>query len=209
MTSQHKGRRSVLVSTLSLGIVVGASASLSWGAPAPAVTAKPVVCPASPGVTSTSINLGVITPTSGPAVSSFTGFVEGARLRVAQQNAKGGVNGRKINITVYDDKADGSTQSSVANKAIQQDNVFGIVEASTVDTMMAIFKNANVPVVGLTNLPAHGTDSNVFGATGAFAPAYGNTGTVSRQVARPRSPSSTTTHLEHRLVEPRWSLQSR
>ena len=180
MTSQHKGRRSVLVSTLSLGIVLGASASLSWGAPAPAVTAKPVVCPASPGVDSSSINLGIITATSGPAVSSFTGFVEGARLRVAQQNAKGGVNGRKINITVYDDKADGSTQSSAANKAILQDNVFGIVEASTVDTMMAIFKNSNVPVVGLTNLPAHGTDRNVFGATGAFAPAYGNTGTVAR-----------------------------
>ena len=175
MTSQHKGRRSVLVSTLSLGIVVGASASLSWGAPAPAVTAKPVVCPASPGVDGSSINLGIITATSGASSSSFTGFVEGATLRVDQQNAKGGVNGRKIKLTTYDDQGSGATQSSVATKAIQQDNQFGVIEASTVDTMMPVFKASNVPVVGLTNLPAHGTDRNVFGVTGAFSNAYTTT----------------------------------
>jgi len=178
MASQRKGRRSVLVSTLSLGIVVGASASISWGAPGPAATAKPVICPETPGVTSTSINVGVITATSGPSSSSFTGFVEGARLRFAQENAKGGVNGRKINVTVYDDQGSGAQQSSVATKAIQQDNQFGVVEASTVDTMMPVFKASNVPVVGLTNLPAHGTDRNVFGATGAFAPLYTTTTTA-------------------------------
>jgi len=40
---------------------------------------------------------------------------------------------------------------------------------------MPVFKASNVPVVGLTNLPAHGTDRNVFGATGAFAPLYTTT----------------------------------
>jgi len=183
--TSHKGRNAFLVGGLAAALAVGVSATTVLAAPTPAPTtgSSNASCPAQPGVTPSSINVGIITPTTGPAVSSFTGFVEGAKLRVAQQNAKGGVNGRKINITVYDDKADGSTQSSVANKAIQQDNQFGIIEASTVDTMMALFKSANVPVVGLTNLPAHGTDRNVFGATGAFAPAYSNTGLIARMKA--------------------------
>jgi len=177
--STSRGRTAVLVGGIAATMAVGLSATAAIAAPTPAPS-KAVACPSTPGVTPTAINVGIITPTSGPAVSSFTGFVEGAKLRIAQQNAKGGVNGRKINVTVYDDKADGSTQSSVANKAIQQDNQFGIVEASTVDTMMPLFKSQNVPVVGLTNLPAHGTDRNVFGATGAFAPAYSNTQQAAR-----------------------------
>lgn len=180
MASHHRRRRAVIAGGVGTALLLGGTATVAWGAPTPAPTTKAVACAPVPGVDAGSINVGIITPTTGPAVSSFTGFVEGARLRIAQQNAKGGVNGRKINVTVYDDKADGATQSSVANKAIQQDNQFGIIEASTVDTMMSIFKAANVPVVGLTNLPAHGTDRNVFGATGAFAPAYGNTGTAAR-----------------------------
>ncbi|MDP2013312.1 MAG: ABC transporter substrate-binding protein [Actinomycetota bacterium] len=178
--SSRRGRKIFLAGGLAAALAVGVSATTVTAAPTPAPATKPVACPTTPGVDNASINVGIITPTTGPAVSSFTGFVEGAKLRIAQQNAKGGVNGRKINITVYDDKADGGTQSSVANKAIQQDNVFGIIEASTVDTMMAIFKAQNVPVVGLANLPAHGTDRNVFGATGAFAPLYGNTGAFAR-----------------------------
>ena len=178
--ASHRGRKVLLVGGLAAALAVGFSATTVMAAPTPAPTVKPVACPASPGVTDSSINVGIITPTTGPAVSSFTGFVEGARLRIAQQNAKNGVFGRKINVTVYDDRADGSTQSAQATKAVQQDNQFGILEASTVDTMMAIFKNANVPVVGLANLPAHGTDRNVFGATGAVAPAYSNTAIAAR-----------------------------
>ena len=180
--TSRKGRNAFLVGGLAAALAVGVSATTVMAAPSPAPTTATTnaSCPATPGITPSTINVGIITPTSGPAVSSFTGFSEGAKLRIAQQNAKGGVNGRKINVVVYDDKADGSTQSTVANKAVQQDNQFGIIEASTVDTMMAIFKAQNVPVVGLTNLPAHGTDRNVFGATGAFAPAYGNTATAAR-----------------------------
>ncbi|MDO9485173.1 MAG: ABC transporter substrate-binding protein [Actinomycetota bacterium] len=178
--SSRRGRNVVLAGGLAATLAVGFSATTVSAAPTPAPTTAPVACAPAPGVTNSSINIGLITPLTGPAVSSFTGFVEGAKLRVAQQNAKGGVSGRKLNITVYDDKADGSTQSSVANKALQQDNQFGILEASTVDTMMPLFKSQNVPVVGLTNLPAHGLDRNVFGATGAFAPAYSNTGIAAR-----------------------------
>ncbi|MDO9485172.1 MAG: ABC transporter substrate-binding protein [Actinomycetota bacterium] len=181
--SSRKGRKAFLVGGLAATLAVGFSATTVSAAPTPAPTTKPVACAPTPGVTDAAINIGIVTPQTGPAVSSFTGFVEGAKLRIAQQNAKGGVNGRKLNVAVYDDKADGSTQSSVANKAIQQDNQFGIVEASTVDTMMPMLKSQNVPVVGLTNLPAHGQDRNVFGATGAFAPAYSNTGLIARMKA--------------------------
>ncbi len=69
-------------------------------------------------------------------------------------------------MTTYDDAANGATQVTVGNKAIQQDNMFGLISASTTDTMYPTLKAAGVPIVGLANVPAYTTDRNAFGNTG-------------------------------------------
>ena len=143
--------------------------TMAVAAPAPATNAA---CPTTPGVTPTSVNLALIFPVTGASSSPFVGLSEGAKLRVAQQNAKGGVNGRKIVVTVYDDKSDGSTQSSQVNKALQQDNQFGFIHGSTTDASLALTRAVNAPVIVAGSTPLTATDRNVFGYNGPTTSAY-------------------------------------
>ena len=52
-----------------------------------------------PGVTANTITLGLITELTGPGASG-TGMVRSAEARIDQQNAEGGVYGRKIKLIV-------------------------------------------------------------------------------------------------------------
>ncbi|MDO8731522.1 MAG: ABC transporter substrate-binding protein [Actinomycetota bacterium] len=164
--------------SLSAAMVLAMAANAAHAAPTPAP--KPVACPAAPGIDNAQIKIGVITPRTGSSANTFAGFYEAAKLRFDQQNAAGGINGRKIVVTSYDDQASGAVQSGVASKAIDQDGNFGLLEATTADTMFPFLKLKNVPVIGLTNLPAQTTDRNAFGATGAFAPTIGGLGAAQK-----------------------------
>jgi branched-chain amino acid transport system substrate-binding protein len=144
-------------------------------APTPKPTVKPVACATEAGVDNSTIKVGLVTIRTGAAATTQAGFYEAAKLRMDQENAKGGVNGRKITLSLYDDKGSGSEQTVVATKAVSQDGVFGLLEGTTADTMFPYLKQNNIPTVGLTNLPAHNTDRNVFGATGAFTNIYSAT----------------------------------
>ncbi|MDO8731544.1 MAG: ABC transporter substrate-binding protein [Actinomycetota bacterium] len=153
--------------------VVPSTMALAAPAPAPATNAS---CPSTPGVTPTTVNLAMIFPVTGASSASFLGLSEGAKLRVAQENAKGGVNRRKIVVTVYDDKAEGATQSTQVNKALQQDNQFGFIHGSTTDASLALMRAVNAPVIVAGSTPLSATDRNVFGfngpATSAFSASY-------------------------------------
>jgi len=140
--------------------------------PVPAAGASNATCPASIGVTPTTVSVGAVFPKS---IAGYQGFDTAAELRFAQENAKGGINGRKIVMTKYDDAANGSTQVTVANKAIQQDTMFGLISASTVDTMYPSLKAAGVPIVGLANVPAYTNDRNAFGNNGPWLPELSST----------------------------------
>jgi len=171
MTGMSKSRSALLAGGLGAAMVLAAAANGASAAPTPAPSTKPgaapVACAPAPGVDNSSIKLGIIFPKT---VAGYAGFDSAAKLRIDQQNARGGVNGRKLVVTTYDDAASAATQVTVANKAIQQDQMFGIMSASTVDTMYNSLKSANVPVTGLPNLPAYTTDRNTFGAYGPFVP---------------------------------------
>ncbi len=54
--------------------------------------------------------------TSEPHAFCLQAFPQGIQLRIAQQNAKGGVNDRTIVLTNYDDQGSGATQTAVVNK---------------------------------------------------------------------------------------------
>jgi branched-chain amino acid transport system substrate-binding protein len=160
-----------LSATTLLGLTaVGANA-------APAAPATNASCPATPGVTPTTVNVGIVFPKT---VAGYAGFDAAAMLRFAQQNAKGGINGRKIVTATYDDGANPATQVTVANKAIQQDNMFSLISASTTDTMYPSLKAAGVPIVGLANSPAYTNDRNAFGNQGPWLPTISSTSLLQR-----------------------------
>ncbi|MDD2857955.1 MAG: ABC transporter substrate-binding protein [Candidatus Nanopelagicales bacterium] len=163
-------RRSAAVAVgASATLLAGFMASSAMAAPTPAPT-KPAAatnasCPSTPGVTPTTINVGWIGSKSGPAATTFLQASEGARLRIDQENAKGGVNGRKLVLGIYDDQTNSSSQISAAQKAIG-DNVFGLVATTSTVSMYPTLKSAGIPIVGFSN-PAFGTDNNAFGIASA------------------------------------------
>ncbi len=186
MHVSNRARRS------STAVAVGASASMLFAvmansaiaAPTPA-PAKPVTnasCPATPGVTATTINLGWIGPKTGAAAANYIGSSEAAALRIDQENAKGGVNGRKITYKVYDDQSNGSGQITAMQKALQSDNIFGLTAQTNTTSMYPTLKDQGIPVTGFSN-PAFGTDRNAFGETGATVssnPALASTATLEK-----------------------------
>jgi len=148
-------------------------------APTPKPKATPVVkCAATPGVDASSISLGYMMPRTGPAAPTFAGADKAAQLRIDQENAKGGINGRKIRLTVYDDMASGGQQTVQAQKAVGE-NIFGLLSTSSTDAMFAYLKSQNIPVTGF-NANAMSTDRNAFSATGVVSPLYTSTANMER-----------------------------
>ncbi|MDD2857328.1 MAG: ABC transporter substrate-binding protein [Candidatus Nanopelagicales bacterium] len=178
-----KGRRStVAAGALGASLVVGALAAGGATAaptPAPKASAAAAACPAEEGVTPSTITIGYFSPKTGPAAANFVGGEEAGRLRVAQENAKGGINGRKIVVIGYDDQANAAAQLTQATKALQSDHVFGITMTSANDAAFPTFKAANLPVTGF-NVLAMSTDRNAFSVTGPPAPGIISTAVYER-----------------------------
>ncbi|MDO9485281.1 MAG: ABC transporter substrate-binding protein, partial [Actinomycetota bacterium] len=156
-------------------LAVGASASLLLGftatsaiaapTPAPSKATTNASCPATPGVTPTGISIGWVGSKTGPAATTFIGASEGAQLRIDQENAKGGVNGRKLTLKIYDDQTNPSAQISQVQKGLGE-NVFGFTSTTSTVSMYPTLKSAGIPITGFSN-PAFGTDINAFGDAGA------------------------------------------
>ena len=70
---------------------LSAAAALLFTAAAPAALAD--------------IKIGLMVPLTGFAAADGKSAHEGAKLAVAQANAKGGINGEKVELVVYDDQA--------------------------------------------------------------------------------------------------------
>src|SRR5262245_6044540 len=80
---------------------------------------------ADPGVTPTSILLGTTSPLSGPA-SAYASVARGADAYFRYVNARGGVNGRKIQDTIVDDAYNPALTVQATRKLVEQDGVFAM-----------------------------------------------------------------------------------
>jgi branched-chain amino acid transport system substrate-binding protein len=80
---------------------------------------------ADPGVTSTSILLGGTVPLTGEA-AAFGTVGPGAKAYFDYVNAKGGVNGRKIEYRYYDDAYNPAQTVQLTRRLVEQDHVFAI-----------------------------------------------------------------------------------
>jgi branched-chain amino acid transport system substrate-binding protein len=86
---------------------------------------------AAPGVTKNSIQLALIDTATGPASAGggSTGAARGAKAYVAYINSLGGVNGRKIDLTVYDDQSSPTEAGAICTRVIP--SVFALVAGTS------------------------------------------------------------------------------
>jgi branched-chain amino acid transport system substrate-binding protein len=78
-----------------------------------------------PGVTPTTVLLGATVPLSGP-VAAFGALAPGAKAYFDYVNARGGVNGRRIDFRYYDDGYDPARTVQLTRQLVQQDGVLAI-----------------------------------------------------------------------------------
>jgi branched-chain amino acid transport system substrate-binding protein len=126
-----------------------------WGATAVALALAPAACGRSdsgsggsgsaqsdPGITKTTIKLGGSYPFSGPA-SAYGTIGAGAKAYFAYLNAKGGVNGRKIDFIALDDGYEPPRALQNARRLVQQDKVFAMFNTLGTPNNLAIWDFLN------------------------------------------------------------------
>lgn len=110
------------------------------------------MCWAEPGVTDTTITLGMSAPFSGPNGAYGLDMRQTITTYFEQVNKAGGINGRKLELIALDDGYE--TERTVANTKtlIKEKNVFALLayygSSPTTETMNTVFGPAKVPLVG-------------------------------------------------------------
>ena len=96
------------------------------------------------------IKIGFHAPLTGFAASDGKSASEGAKLAVEQVNSAGGVNGKMIEMVIYDDQAKAAQAIPIANKLIGQDKVvIGVSGSYSGPTRSAagVFQEAGIPYI--------------------------------------------------------------
>jgi ABC-type branched-subunit amino acid transport system substrate-binding protein len=141
------------------------------GGPATAAPASAQKC-SGPGISNGTIKVGVIQTASGdPQVAAdfkYGQAITQARFNV--ENAKGGVNGFKLETVAADDANSETGNLDAARRLVESDSVFGIVELTVFPGGSGDYlKSKGIPVTGWgTATEPFGTDNNVFGDAGGL-----------------------------------------
>jgi branched-chain amino acid transport system substrate-binding protein len=104
------------------------------------------------GEAAAQFKLGSVLSVTGPA--SFLGDPEKKTLEIyiADINGKGGINGQKLQLTVYDDGADPNAARTFATRLVEEDKVGAMIGGSTTGSTLAmipLFEDAQVPFISL------------------------------------------------------------
>jgi branched-chain amino acid transport system substrate-binding protein len=154
----------------STATTAGASATTA-AASATTAGGSPATC-SGPGVSNGTIKVGVIQTASGsPQVAAdFKWAQQIVQARFDIENAKGGVNGYKLQTVAADDQNSETGNLAAARQLVESDNVFGIVEITVFPGGSGDYlKQKNVPVTGWgTASDPFGKDNNVFGDAGGL-----------------------------------------
>lgn len=101
---------------------------------------------------SAQIKIGSVLSVTGPA--SFLGDPEKRTLEmiVDEINAKGGVNGQKLQLVIYDDGGDANNARTFATRLIENDKIAAMVGGTTTGSTLAMipaFEEAQIPLISL------------------------------------------------------------
>ena len=109
-----------------------------------------IVCWVGAADAADTLKIGFHAPLTGFAASDGKSASEGAKLAVEQINSAGGVNGKMIELVIYDDQAKPAQAIPIANKLIGQDKVImGISGSYSGPTRSAagVFQEARIPYI--------------------------------------------------------------
>ncbi|MCC2593957.1 ABC transporter substrate-binding protein [Tessaracoccus sp. OS52] len=101
------------------------------------------------GVTADTIKIGLFGPMSGSA-AVFGKGINTIHAMYEEINARGGINGRQIEVIIEDDECSGETARLAVTKLIQQDKVFmlhGGECSGAVTAAMPIIKDSGIPYI--------------------------------------------------------------
>ena len=129
-----------------------------------------------PGLTAKSVTVGTISTQTGTLASNFSSLIYGERAYYNYINAKGGVNGRKINYKyALDDGGNPTTFNQLANTLINQDHVFAVTGVATAFFSPNLFIESGIPTYGYNVTGNWAGPTNLFAATGSvqYYPAAG------------------------------------
>eukprot|EP01036_Dinobryon_divergens_P052691 gene52691-70437_t len=132
-------KKNFLISALALGVALCATA--------PAALAQ-----AEPGLTDKTIKIGMFSPMSGASMNYGFDVINAAKMYYDKINKEGGVNGRKIELVVEDDRCNANDLLAAVKKLTEQDQVFllngGSCSAAVVGAREYV-ERAKIPLVML------------------------------------------------------------
>jgi branched-chain amino acid transport system substrate-binding protein len=155
-------------------IVLGVSATLILASTAASAGTSGNKASA-PGITKSTVTVGLISSFSGPLASGFTTVATGFNARIALQNAEGGVNGRKIEVVKGDDQGSPTQALAAAKLLVEQKHVFAIGAVS--DVLFGATTYLTKQGVPVTGAPFDGPEwappnNNMFPNYGSPSPKY-------------------------------------
>lgn len=132
--------------------------------------------PAPPGAP---VRVGIITSATSPVGgSAFTGPRDGAKAYFEGLNARGGIDGRKIEVHTCDDGGSGVGNNECVDKLVEEKRVVALVATSSLDYAGASrVSRARVPDIGGQPIgSAYDTYPHLYGIYGSLAPRDGKPG---------------------------------
>jgi ABC-type branched-subunit amino acid transport system substrate-binding protein len=139
---------------------------------------------ATPARDGSPIRVGIVTSATSPVGgSAFTGPRDGAKAYFERLNARGGVDGRRIEVRECDDGGSGVGNNTCVHRLIDEDEVVALVATTALDYAGASrVSHARVPDIGGQPLgPAYDTWPHLYGVYGSLAPRGGTTGWGGKQ----------------------------
>jgi ABC-type branched-subunit amino acid transport system substrate-binding protein len=113
-----------------------------------------------PGVTASTINIGMVTTLTGPVPGVFNGAIHGTQSWVNYINSQGGLCGRQVKLTPEDDNLDpaqfGAQVESLKNKVFAFVGNFSVVDEGGSQQLQA----SGLPDIGFALSAAHNANSN-------------------------------------------------
>lgn len=149
------------------GAATGGSTGSKTGSGATGGAAAGGTCPAGapssdPGVTASTLNIGMVTTLTGPVPGVFNGAVHGTQAWVNYMNSQGGLCGRQLRLTPEDDNLDpaqfGAQVQSLQNKVFAFVGNFSVVDEGGSQQLQA----SGAPDISYALSAAHNAIPNNF-----------------------------------------------
>lgn len=122
-----------------------------------------------PAMAQSTIKFGLVAAMSGQSAKSGEAIVRGLSLAIDEINAKGGLNGSKVELVVRDDESNPAKGATAARELVQREKVVALIGGLDTPVSIAIVPYANSAKVPFMGVWAAGTPITRNGAADNYA----------------------------------------